>query len=132
MTAPQRVFLAFCCLLLGFTLFAVMGTVPVALRYGARYALPGLEMMPLYFLFALPGVVLVLPFVLMFKNAEGRRAWIILTIGTCVGPAFLGGWTLLASRGHFSWQADGAALIMSVWIGFPTTVFYVLLLRRFS
>lgn len=132
MTAPKRVLLALCSFLPGFSLFAIVGTVPTALRYGARYALPAVQIMPVYLLFALPGLVLALPFVLFFKNAKGYRAWIMLAVGSIIGPAFLGIWAVLASHGHFSWQANGAALFMSVWIGLPTTVFYVVLLRRLT
>ncbi len=132
MTAPKRVVLAFSSLLVGFMLFAIVGIVPTAILYGPRYALPAVQIMPLYLLFALPGLVLALPFVLFFKSAKGYRAWIMLAIGSIIGPAFLGVWAFLASHGHFSWQANGAALIMSIWIGLPTTVLYVLLLRRFD
>ena len=132
MTALKRVALAFCSLLLGFLLFAVVGTVPTAIHYGLRYAIPTLQILPAYLLVALPGLVLALPFVLLIKDAEGPRAWIILAIGTCIGPGVLGTWSLLAAHGHLSWQGDGPGLLMSLEIGTPTTIIYVMLLRRFG
>ena len=132
MTAPKRVALAFGCLLLALLFFAVSSAVPMAVHYGLRHAIPVVQIMPVYRLFALPGLVLALPFVLLIKDAEGPRALIILAIGTCIGPGFMGTWSLLASHGRFSWQGDGAFLLMPLEIGFLTTILYVLLLRRFG
>ena len=130
MSAPKRMALAFCCTLLGVMSLGLAGTVPTAIRYGMRYAMPTLQMLPVYLLFALPGWILALPFVLLFKDAKGFRFWWILGIGTAIGPAFILTWTLLASRGQLNWNANGSAVIMSVWIGLFTSLFYALLLRR--
>jgi hypothetical protein len=131
MTAPKRMALAFGCMLLAIAIFGIMYIVPIALVYGLRHALPTLQMLPVYLLFAFPGWVLALPFVLLFKDADGWRAWTILAIGTAIGPAFLLTWSLLASGGRTTWRSDGSAVMTSLWIGSLTTVFYVALLRRF-
>ena len=131
MTAPKRMALAFGCMLLAIAAFGTMDIVHIAIFYGPRHALPNLQMLPVYLLFAFPGWVLALPFVLLFKDADGWRAWTILAIGTAIGPAFLLTWSLLASGGRTTWRSDGMAVMMSLWIGFLTTVFYVALLRRF-
>lgn len=132
MSAPKRMALAFGCMLLGVVSLGIVGTIPTAIRYGAGAASPALQMMPLYLLFALPGWFLALPFVLFFKDANGPRFWWILGIGSAIGPGFILAWTLLASGGHLNWQADGSAVAMSAFIGLFTTLFYALLLRRFS
>jgi hypothetical protein len=124
--------LAFCCMLLGVASLGVPFGLPAAIRYGPRYALSTLEMLPVYLMFAFPGWILALPFVLLFKDANGRRLWWILAIGTAIGPAFMLSWCLHASGGRLNWQANGSAVVMSIWIGFFTTVFYALLLRRFT
>ena len=131
MTAPKRMALAFGGMLLAIAIFGTMDIVHIATFYGPRHALPNLQMLPVYLLFAFPGWVLALPFVLLFKDADGWRAWTILAIGTAIVPAFLLTWSLLASGGRTTWRSDGMAVMMSLWIGFLTTVFYVALLRRF-
>jgi hypothetical protein len=119
-------------MLLGILSLGVWGAVPAAIPYGPRYALPVLQILPVYLLFAFPGWILALPFVLLFKDANGRHLWWILTIGTAIGPVFILGWSLLASAGRLNWQANGSAVAMSIWIGFFTTISYALLLRRFA
>ena len=131
MTTPKRMALAFGCMLLALAVFAICGIVPIAVLYGPRHALPSVQMMPVYLLFALPGWILALPFVIYFKNADGWRTWAILGIGTAIGPCFMLGWPLLAS-GRINWQGDGAGGAMALFIGFLTTLFYVVLLRRFT
>ncbi len=130
MTASKRMALAFCCLLFALSLFGLRGIVINAVRYGPRTIWPVLQVLPAYLLFALPGWLLAMPFVLLFKDAEGRRMWLTLLIGTAIGPAFIGGWSLLATHGHSKLEADGAALLMSLTIGFLTTATYVFLLRH--
>jgi hypothetical protein len=132
MTAPKRMALAFCCMLLGILSLGAWGAISTAIHYGPRYVLPALQMLPVYILFAFPGWILALPFVLLFKDANGRNLWWILAIGTAIGPAFMSGWSLLASGGRWNWQANGSAVAMSIWIGFLTTISYVVLLRRFT
>jgi cation transport ATPase len=87
--------------------------------------------MPVYLLFTLPGWVLALPFVIYFKNADGWRTWAILAIGTAIGPCFLLGWPLL-EYGRINWRGNGAGASMALFIGFFTSLFYVLLLRHFT
>lgn len=132
MTAQRRVGLAFCSLLVSFTLFSLIITIPSLVAYGTLFLRSNVEALPLYLLFAIPGVLLALPFVLLFKDAEGWRAWAILALGSAIGPGFWESWSMLESHGHFSWQGDGLAIVFSLMIGVPTTVVYVLLLRRFD
>jgi hypothetical protein len=118
-------------MLLAFVIFATVGIVPLAVRYGLKHALPAVQLLPVYLLFTIPGWVLALPFVILFKNADGWRIWAILVIGTAIGPCLFLGWPLLA-YGRINWQGDGGAVFMASFIGFLTSVFYVLLLRRFT
>ena len=131
MTTPKRMALAFACMLLAFAAFALLGIVHAAVQFGPRYARPVVQILPVYLLFTLPGWALALPFVIYFKNADGWRTWAILAIGTAIGPCFLLGWPLL-EYGRITWQGDGAGASMALFIGFLTTLFYVLLLRRFT
>ena len=111
---------------------AVWGIPSTAMRYGPRYVLPALQMLPVYLLFAFPGWLLALPYVLLFEDANGRRFWWILAIGIAIGPTFMLACSLLASGGRLNWQANGSAVEMSIWIGSVTTIFYAMLLRRFT
>ena len=129
MTTPKRMALAFGCMLLAIAALGILLTVPAAIRLGPRYALPALEILPVYLMFAIPGWVLALPFVVLFKDADGWRAWAILTIGPAIGPAFVLTWILMSARGHIKWQGDGSAFFLSAIISFLTSGFYVLLLR---
>ena len=131
MTTPKRMALAFGCMLLAFAIFALWGIVPTATRYGLRYVSPTFEILPVYLFFTLPGWVLALPFIIVFKNANGWRTWAMLAIGTAIGPCFLLGWTLLEDH-RINWRGNNVSLAMSLFIGSLTTVFYVLLLRRFT
>lgn len=130
MTASKRIALAFGSLLLAFAIFGIVGAVP-ALRYGPRYTKDVVEMLPVYLVIAVLGWLLAIPFVILFKHADGWRAWATLAIGTAIGPIFLLTPSLVAT-GRISWQGDGAGVGMSLFIGFVTTVVYVLLLRRFK
>jgi hypothetical protein len=132
MTAPKRIALAFGCLLLAFAIFGSLVTVPTLIRDGPRYARDAIEILPAYLVVALAGWLLAIPFVILFKDANGWRAWATLAIGTAIGPIFLLTPGLVASGGRISWQAEGAGVAMSLFIGFVTTVFYVLVLRRFK
>lgn len=131
MTAPKRIALSFGCLLLAFAIFAAWGVVPTFIRYGNGSALRSLEMMPVYLAVAIAGWLLTLPFVVAFRDAEGWRGWATLVIGTAIGPILLLTPSLVMA-GQINWQGDGAGVDMSLFIGFLTTVFYVLLLRRFK
>jgi hypothetical protein len=131
MTIPRRLALAFFCMLLAFAIFAILGTVPLAIRYGPRHTLPAVQLMPVYFFFTILGWILALPFVIFFKNANGWRSWAILVIGAAIGPCLFLGWPLLA-YGRINLQGGGGAALMASFIGFLATVFYVLLLRRFA
>jgi len=131
-TPLKRIGLALGCMFLSIAILGVVSTVPLALRYGPRQALPTLQMLPVYLLFAFPGWVISFPFVLFFKHADGWRAWVMLAIGTAIGPAFMLTWTMLAVGGPWTWQANGGALTLSLIIGFLTTFLYVLSLRRMA
>jgi hypothetical protein len=109
-----------------------ISAVPLAFRYGLKHAVPVLETLPVYLMFASPGIVLAAPFVLLFKDAEGLRLWWILAIGIAIGPTFMVTWILFSSHGSLRWQANGMAVVLSIVIGVLTTVFYVLLLRHFT
>ena len=117
MTTSKRMALAFACTLLAFGVFAIWVVVPTAVRYGSKYALPGVQILPVYLFFALPGWFLALPLVIYFKNANGWRIWAILAIGTAIGPCFLLCLALIAA-GKINWQGDGAAVSMALFIGF--------------
>ena len=132
MTAPKRIALAFGCLLLAFAIFGIVGTVPTLIRDGPSHARFEIEILPVYLVVAVAGWLLAIPFVILFKDADSWRAWAILAIGTAIGPIFLLTPNFVASGGHISWQAEGTGVAMSLFIGFLTTVFYVLLLRRFK
>jgi hypothetical protein len=132
MTAPKRIALAFGCLLLAFAIFGIVGTVPTLIRNGPSFAQGEIEILPAYFAVAVAGWLLAIPFVILFKDADGWRSWAILAIGTAIGPIFLLTPSLVATGGRISWQAEGTGVAMSLLIGFLTTVFYVLLLRRFK
>ena len=132
MTAPKRIALAFGCLLLAFAIFGIVGTVPTLIRNGPSYARGEIEILPAYLVVAVAGWLLAIPFVILFKDADSWRAWATLAIGTAIGPIFLLTPNLVATGSQISWQAVGAGVVMSLFIGFLTTVFYVLLLRRFK
>jgi len=138
MTISRRIALAFACMLLAFAVFATMGIVPTAVRFGPRYAISTAEMYPIYLFFTLVGWVLALPFVIYFKNADGWRTWAILAIGIAIGPCFMLALPMLGSlvrSGRISsaiWQGEGPEFVMALFIGSLTTLIYVLLLRRFT
>ena len=132
MSSAKRTALAACSMFLSIAQLAIISFVPNAIRFGVRSQRPLLQMLPVYFVVAAPGLVLALPFVLYFKDANGRRAWKMLAIGTGLGPAFIIISTLLLAHGHFTWQGDGFGVFLSFWIAFLTTGLYVLLLRRFT
>lgn len=77
--------LAFCCILLAVALLGPIGVPSAAIRQ-PRTIGTLLSVLAVHLLFALPGWFFALPFVLLFKDAEGARAWLILTIGTAIGP----------------------------------------------
>jgi hypothetical protein len=123
--------LAVACMILAFATFAFVLVVPTVVQLGWKYALPGVQILPVYLFFTLPGWFLALPCVIYFKNADGWRAWAILGIGTAIGPCFLVSLTLIPT-GRINLQGAGTAVLMALSISFLTTLFYVLLLRRFT
>lgn len=130
MTPLKRMALALGCVFLSVAILGVVSSVPMAIQSGPRDALQTLEWWPVYLFCALPGWVIALPFVLFFEHADGGRAWVMLAIGTAIGPCFLLSGTMLALHGQFNWQRDGFGLVLSLVIGFLTTFLYVLTLRR--
>ena len=132
MTAPKRIALAFGCMLLAIAILGIIGTVPTAIRYGPKSALPTIQILPVYLVVAVAGWLLAIPFVILFKDADRWRAWTTLAIGTAIGPIFLLTPSLIATGGRISWRAESGGVAMSLFIGFLTSLFYVLLLRRFK
>lgn len=132
MTTPKRMALAFGCMLLAIAILGVISAVHSAIRYGLQHTLHNIEAWPVFLLFAFPGWVLALPFVILFENADGWRTWAILAIGTAIGPCFILTWTLIASGGRIAWQGNSFAIGMSLLVGFLITALYVLLLRSFK
>jgi hypothetical protein len=91
-------------------------------------------------IFAFPVACLYVPFVLAFKDAEGRRIWTILFSGILLGPASLALWGLILQlRGddpHTIWQGDPligmggiSAMIFALIVGSLTTFLYVIALK---
>ncbi len=105
----------------------------------ALYCFPGLlsyklsiGTMPITLLFALPAWLLSLPLVITFKDAEGRRGWIILITGVALGPAFLLLWGLVfpfGGIGRIGPHADGFFWMSALIVSLLTTIFYVLALK---
>jgi hypothetical protein len=130
MTTSRRIGLSFGCVVFAVFLLMLLG-IGSLLVNGAldrtRLELY-LQIAPIYVVVALPGWMIAVPFIVMFKDAEGRRALLILVIGTLIGPAFIGGWYGLHGY-HFSSEGDRFALAAATVISFLTTVAYVLSLR---
>jgi hypothetical protein len=93
-------------------------------------------------MFALPIWCLYLPFVIVFKDAVGRRLWAIQLSGSLIGPASFAIWGLILQlRGadpHEIWYGDpllgvlggvAAAMVYALIVGFLTTCLYVIALR---
>ena len=131
MGTSRRIVLSFACVLfvcLTLCLGSLVGL--VGTRAQRLYQLhTDVEMLPVYLLFALPGWFIALPFVVLLKDAQGWRGWFILLVGTCIGPGFMLTWILISSSGRLTWQGSGYALVMSLIISFPTTMFYCFALR---
>ncbi len=104
----------------------------LGLRCGLREAWSDRDILPVYLLFAFPGLIIAAPFVVLFKTAAGNRLWWTVGTGVAIGPAFWLSWLLLASHGHLNWRGDGMGVILSLVIGTLTTGYYVALLRTFA
>lgn len=127
MRALGRIALSFGCVLLAVALYSFPGLLSYKLSIRAVF-----DLMPITLLFALPAWLLSLPLVITFKDAEGRRGWIILITGVALGPAFLLLWGLVAPSGgigHMSSQADGFFWISALIVSLLTTISYVLALK---
>jgi hypothetical protein len=93
-------------------------------------------------IYALPVWFLYLPLVVLLKDADERRGWILLATGFLIGPAcmaLLG--LILQVRGenaHIVWQGDGEApgavgcMISASIVGFVTTGLYVTSMKLLS
>ena len=131
MRTSRRVLVSFGCVLLAvavlclLSLFSLVGTTTQRLWQLHKLA----QIFPIDLLFALPGWLIALPFIITLKNAQGWRGWFILLIGTSIGPGFILTWGRIESPGRFTWQGDGYALVVSLIISFLTTVSYVLGLK---
>lgn len=134
MSTPKRIALAFGCTLLGAATLPVVSVIMGLLssRHLFRLNMDTFSILLAYALFALPGWVLSLPFVVLFRTATGYRFLLILLIGTAIGPAFMLGWSLLSGGWPVHWQSDGLGIVMALYIALPTSLYYALLLRSFG
>jgi hypothetical protein len=90
-------------------------------------------------IFALPAWFLYLPLVVLLKDAEEQRGWVLLATGILIGPASMALWGLIFQlRGedaHLVWQGDGEApgivanMICASIVGFLTSGLYVASLK---
>ncbi len=88
-------------------------------------------------IFAFPVACLYLPFVVALSRQDKSQLWQLMLGGIVIGPASLAIWGLvLGTRGSPSiWEGDGigfglaAALILSLIVGFLTTMFYIIALK---
>lgn len=137
----RRIGLWFGCLLVSASLFSLFLSLLFS-RAGSFRVETVLTVFRVTMMFALPVWFLYLPFVIAFKDAEGRRIWTILVSGILVGPASLGLWGLiLLLRGgdpHMIWNGDPllgvlggirAGMVFALIVGFLTTSLYVSALR---
>jgi hypothetical protein len=94
-------------------------------------------------LFALPVSCLFLPLVILLKDAEQRRTWVLLVWGVLIGPAAIAGGALISQLkgGDPSaiWNGDpltglgaGLGMIFASMVGFLTTFIYVIALKSFT
>jgi hypothetical protein len=93
-------------------------------------------------IFALPVWLLYLPLVVLLKDAEGRRWWVLLVSGAFIGPLCLFLWGLIlqlrGENAHVVWQGDGEApgiaglMVFASIVGFLTTGLYAVGLKLFS
>jgi hypothetical protein len=132
MRTSRRILRSFACVVFAIALLFLWWSL-VGLLYSRSLRLGQLhdlaQMLLVYFLFALPGWLIALPFVVLLKDAQGWRGWFTLIVGTCIGPGFLLIWSLIASPGQFSWRALPPGLGFPLIISLPTTVSYVLALK---
>ena len=131
MTAQRRMALAFCCMMVAVVLFNIPVAILAIWRSGwdRVHFLAGL----IYYAgFAFPGWLISLPFIFLFKDANGGKAWWILGIGTAIGPAFIRAWMLSIPGHQFNWRSDGGLIAVSVAIAFLTSLLYVIAMRYFE
>jgi hypothetical protein len=86
-------------------------------------------------IFALPAWFLYLPLVFLLKDADERRAWVLLATGILIGPASMALWGLIfhlrGENAHMVWQGDAEApglvadMICASIVGCLTTALYV-------
>lgn len=133
MRTSRRVMLSLACVLLAIAplfLLSLRGLIGHHTQPLGQFLRNSAEIFPVYFLFALPGWLIALPFVVLLKDAEGWRGWFILLVGICIGPGFIWIWIWMASPVHYvAWQRDGFPLVLSLIISFLTTLSYFLALK---
>lgn len=94
-------------------------------------------------LLALPVWCLYLPFVILIKDAEQQRSWVLLVSGILIGPATIACVALVSQlRGSdvdTIWKGDpltglgaGSGMIFASVVGLITTVIYVIALKTFA
>lgn len=137
----RRIGLWLCSLIVSVTLFSLIFSLSITSASSFRVELV-LIVFRVTMMFALPAWCLYLPFVIAFKDAEGRRIWTILVSGILIGPVSLGLWGLiLLLRGgdpHAIWYGDpllgvaggiGAGMVFALIVGFLAISLYVSALR---
>ena len=137
MRTSRRVLLSLVCVVIA-TQFIFLFSLFGLLRYPSNRIFElksDLEIMPVFFVFALPGWLIALPFVASFKDAEGWRGWATLLIGSAIGPGFELALQLVESPHHISqgvpfWQSGFAfSLCASSVISMLATVCYIATLK---
>ena len=137
MKTPRRALLSFACVviaILSIFLFSLFGLLKCPANRISEFK-SDLEIMPAFFLFALPGWLIALPFVIVFKDAEGWRGWATLLIGSAIGPGVELALQLIESPHRISqgvpfWQSGFAfSLCASSIISLLTTIGYIATLK---
>ena len=132
MRSSRRVMLSLACVPLAITVLFFLSIRSVIGHHTQpleQFLRNSAEIFPVYFLFALPGWLVALPFVILIKNAEGWRAWAILITGVSIGPGLILLPGLIGAHGRFTWPGDSFALAASLCVSFFTTISYILALR---
>ena len=132
MKTSRRILLSLACMIVAFVPLVLWSLFGLAETHALHFSQleDMFQMLVLYLLFALPGWLIALPFVVLLEDAQGWRGWFILLVGTCIGPGFMWVWIWMASPvHHFEWQRNSFPLVLSLMISLLTTVSYFLALR---
>lgn len=139
MTTGKRIGLSFGCLIAGACVMPIVQLIiyPIKTLINPAYAvhsistviLRSLWVIPLNLMFALGPWLLILPVVILLKDAEGWRGWLTAITGMIFGPLMMFLWPL-ALNGHFNKQGDAVGILMAAFVSIPTTLLYILALKR--